>query len=348
MGSRAWQIRDLAWLPDASGLVIAGGDPDDDVTQLWLVSWPDGVSRRITNDTTDYYAVSLSADSKSIATVNDRGARSIWIAPGGKIEAARRVAGDGGDLVTARNGTVLLTRTVRNRDSIWSLARDGSAPRRLTPERLDAGGAYPAVGADVIVFTSDAEDRTPSLWRMDMDGGGLAEIPGGGNRFAVGVSPDGRTVFFGKRDHPGIWKMPIAGGPEVKVADDRTGRRRYSPDGKYFYRETATSRAAGATTRPYEIVLVEGEKLVRTLEFQPGDGHFRWAHSSDALEFNRGINGLENVWRMPIDGGLAQQVTRFAAGQLNLYFAWTSDGADLFFRKNEQAASDVLLIRNFR
>ena len=95
-------------------------------------------------------------------------------------------------------------------------------------------------------------------------------------------------------------------------------------------------------------VFKDPEKLVRTLEFQSDDGHFQWAHSSDALMFNRETNGLENVWRMPIDGTPAQQVTRFAAGQLNLYFAWTSDGADLFFRKNEQAARDVLLIKNFR
>jgi hypothetical protein len=393
LGSDVWTVTDLSWLPDGSGLIAIGHDPDEDSGQLWLVSWPDGTRRRITNDASNYLMATVSADSRSIATVTGRSTRgAFWIAPAGNLDAATRIAGDGGGtLFSTRSGAVMFMRTERGRDSIWSVSANGAAPRRLTPERLDAGQPYPAALADVVVFSARADDGTSSMWRMDMDGGGLAEIPGSGNGVVVAISPDGRTVLFskpgGRGSNPegGIWSMPVAGGAEVKFADSRNARPTYSPDGKYLFRlpqggpgargggaraggarrglgpgrgrgRAAPGRAspqpaadeAGSAFQRYEIVLVDSGQLVRTLEFLRGDGHFQWAPSSDALMFNRGTGGAQNVWRAPIDGRPAQQLTRFGVGQLSNYYAWTADGAHLVFRKSDQGPNDVQLIRNFR
>jgi Tol biopolymer transport system component len=211
LGREAWSVDKMAWLPDGSGLIVSA-DPDDNRYQLWFVSWPDGVGRRITNDTNNYRNMTASADSKSI-TATTRGATrvNLWTAPANDVMAATRVPGDpggGSDFVPAPNGSVLFTRS----GGVWSLALDGSAPRRLTPAGIEARVGAVAAKADVVVLrVSPVGGGPPSMWRIDLNGGGLAEIPGGANKAVVSVSPDGQTVFF---------RNPAARGPWPRRARD--------------------------------------------------------------------------------------------------------------------------------
>ena len=183
VGSTRWSsLNFFSWLPDGSGLVVTGSELDQFGGQVWLVSWPDGASRRITNDANTYSTATVSADSKSIAAINWRAASTMWSAPIGDLELAVRVPGDSeSDFVSARNGHVIFRRCSRERCGLWTLAPDGSAPRPLTPPRFDADYPFSAALADVIVFRRLDEDGTRTMWRMDLDGGAPAEIPGSRN-----------------------------------------------------------------------------------------------------------------------------------------------------------------------
>ena len=70
MHGRRWrEILDSTWLPDGTGLLLAamaksGADP-----QLWIVSYPEGQIRRVSNDLSKYLSVAISADSRTIASV---------------------------------------------------------------------------------------------------------------------------------------------------------------------------------------------------------------------------------------------------------------------------------------
>jgi serine/threonine protein kinase len=65
-GKRWWTIRNLAWLPDGSGLLLAAQEKTGVPDQLWLVTYPGGERRRLSNDLMVYMSVSVSADGKSI------------------------------------------------------------------------------------------------------------------------------------------------------------------------------------------------------------------------------------------------------------------------------------------
>jgi hypothetical protein len=98
-------------------------------------------------------------------------------------------------------------------------------------------------------------------------------------------------------------------------------------------------------------VLVEGEKLVQSLEIPvPTIDWVRWAPSSDALEFVRRVDGVANIWRLPINGKPAEQLTRFPAGAFAgvAEYGWTADGSHLVFTRVQGEPSHVLLIKNFR
>ena len=361
VGSTVWSsLGGLSWLPDGSGLVVAGRGLDQDLnSQLWWVSWPDGTSRRITNDANQYHAATVSADSKSIAAVNWRSTASLWIAPMSNLQAATRVDGDDGeDFVSVRDGSVIFRRRERNRNhrNLWRLATDGRPPQRLTPARLDTSLAYPAAMANVVVFVSYGDEGGRTMWRMDLEGGGLAEIPGGKNKNVHAVSPDGLTVYFtriaprGQPADPAEYRMPVAGGAEEKVADNFVSwaTLRRSPDAKYAFRTPVVRDTRPGAPDRREIVSAESGKVLRTLESQDRFVRLQWAPSSDALTFIREIDGVANILRMPIDGRPAQQITHFVAGQLSNDYGWLGDGTRLVFSRREQTPSEVLLIRNFR
>ena len=379
LGSKEWGIWSLAWLPDGSGLIVSAQEMGSANNQLWLVSWPDGGVRRITNDTTEYGEVQVLADGKTIVATQSGSETTLWVAPAGRVDAAVRVSGESVAVPTAlSNGRALFTTGTRDQGAIWSMAADGSDRQRLSPERLSASGPIPAALADVIVFTSGTRGAL-QVWRMDLDGGRLAEVPGGAGKRALAISPDGKTVYFAKepgggagRDPSGgagqrvVWKMPMSGGPEERVGDSDSARPRFSPDGRYFFvyhdaggrregriggREgggRGGGRARGGGGGGVDVFTVDGGRFLRNLELPVELGpNLKWAPSSDALTSIRGTGADRSIWRVPIDGRPAEQITRLPPGQLGLGYEWARDGS-LFFGRSERQSSQILLIRNFR
>jgi hypothetical protein len=98
VGLADWEMNGLGWLPDGRGLVATGqpieGERSATATaQVWHISWPDGVHRRLTNDTNDHDGgVSVSADGRTVATSVARSEWSVWRAPVERPDAATRIA----------------------------------------------------------------------------------------------------------------------------------------------------------------------------------------------------------------------------------------------------------------
>ena len=77
-------IRDVAWLPDGSALIINGRDEasrPEPRMQVWRVSLTGGEARRITNDLNNYFSISLSADGSTLIALQWQATSGLWIAP---------------------------------------------------------------------------------------------------------------------------------------------------------------------------------------------------------------------------------------------------------------------------
>src|ERR1700733_4239553 len=91
MAGKRWRtIRDLAWLPDGSGLLLASQEKTGVPDQLWLVTYPGG-ERRLSNDLMVYSSVSVSADGKSIVGTQWDSSSTLWAAPADSPDAAREI-----------------------------------------------------------------------------------------------------------------------------------------------------------------------------------------------------------------------------------------------------------------
>ena len=65
-----------------------------------------------------------------------------------------------------------------------------------------------------------------------------------------------------------------------------------------------------------------------------------------ALNYTDTINGVSNIWSLPVDGGPPKQLTDFKTDQI-FWFYFSRDGKQLALSRGTQR-SDVILIRDFK
>src|SRR5262249_6755936 len=151
----------MAWLADGSGLVLTGRDLDTKLFQIWFVSYPDGKARRITNDLSGYAGVSLTADGKTLYSVQSARATNLWVAPLNDSEAANQITFEAGKdeglsgLSWTPDGRIVYSARISGVTDIWIINNDGHDSVQLT--RNAGRNFYPNVTSDgrYVVFISD-------------------------------------------------------------------------------------------------------------------------------------------------------------------------------------------------
>ena len=73
-------------------------------------------------------------------------------------------------------------------------------------------------------------------------------------------------------------------------------------------------------------------------------GRFRWSPDGKGFDLVRMQNGVENLWRLPLDGGPLRQITSFDSDRI-FTFAWSVDGKSLALARGS-VMTDVVLIRD--
>src|SRR5262249_47577742 len=161
-------------------------------------------------------SLGLTADSGTIATIQQVNASSIWTTSPNEDESRAQLI-----LKTSLPETVAWTpdgklvyasRTGENWD-IWVSNRDGSGSKQLTSDPFI--DQQPTVSADgqYTVFQSN-RSGSRNLWRMAADGTDLKQLTEGKYVDESPVcSQDGRSVLFmsDRSGSPTIWKIPIEG-----------------------------------------------------------------------------------------------------------------------------------------
>jgi Tol biopolymer transport system component len=93
--SQSWNyIRDVVWLPDASGLIINGRHESSGAEpgiQVWRVPLTGGEPRRITNDLNNYASISLSVDGSTLIALQWQATSGLSTAPTENLSAAEQV-----------------------------------------------------------------------------------------------------------------------------------------------------------------------------------------------------------------------------------------------------------------
>ena len=345
----------VQWLLDMSGLLVVAGEGPG-VAQHWILNYPDGEKRRVTNDLSNYRAISLTADGQKLATIGGEGLVNVWVAPEGVAENAVRLPtgnvgfyGTGGNnLAWTPDHRIVYSSNEGGSPDIWIASSDGSDRKQLTTN----GGVFPSVTSDgrYIVFVS-ARQSGRAVWRINIDGRNPTRLTAGPSDSVPVVTPDAKWVLYISTDgaKPTLWKVSIDGGNPVQVTDHVVSTAAISPDGQLLAYTYPESPDPYAPPNRFAVVNFNDLSPVATFEFSPSGTVptlLRWSRDGKAVHYTVNKNSVSNVWSQSITGGEPKQVT-FFKDSLMTGFAWSSDGK-MFAATRGSLVRDAVLITDLR
>ena len=352
-------VGSVTWLADGSGLVTTVTEKDLSPSQVWLIDYPSGAARRITNDLNDYRNVSLSADASAMVAVHTVHVSSLWTAVNGVAAHARRIAAGKFEndaafawmpdtkLAWTPDGRVVFTSNQSGNQDIWIMDADGGNQKQLT---IDAGAnSSPTVSPDgrYVVFSSNRAGAF-NIWRMEMDGANPKRLTRGSNDRWPRCTPDGKWVFYGGMSYgkPMTSKVPIDGGDSLRLSDKFLNHPAVSPDGTLL---ACTYLDEAHPEWPMKIAIVSSEngEIIKLLDRTANTNSlYAWSIDGRAVMYTQTRDGVSNIWGQPITGGPPKQVTDFTSDQI-FQFDWSRDGKMLLCSRGVET-KDAVLIRNFR
>jgi Tol biopolymer transport system component/DNA-binding winged helix-turn-helix (wHTH) protein len=347
-------IHGVHWLKSGRLLIAAKSRRYLGGHQVWVVSYPNGEFRRVTNDASDYIRISGTADSRTLATVEVGARTNLWLAPSmSGAEASEITSGARGfsGLCWTPAGRIVYSADNEGQTDLWIMDGDGNNRKRLTFS--GNGGQHPAVTSDgrYIFFKSD-HDGCYNIWRMDSDGSSRRQLTHAAHADNPKCTPDGKWIVYtaaGSERWSTLWKAPLDGGEAVEISKDLVLRPAIAPNGKLiacFY----VSRESDTITEQPAIALIpiEGGPPVKIFEGSPSINQaagLQWTPDGGRIAYVDSRSGHSNIWSQPIDGRPPAPITDFKGDEI-FEFAWSNDGRLAFLRG--LTTSDVVLIKDFQ
>src|SRR5215471_2270083 len=325
--------RAVQWLADGSGLLVTARETHETPDQIWQISYPAGIARRLTSDSKMYRSISLTADSSALVAVQTELISDVWVAPDWKNEQAKKVTfgtGSYESVCYTPDGRIVYSSQASGKWDIWIMDADGRNPKQLT---ADSGvNLHQTVSPDgrYILFASNRAGVF-NIWRMNIDGGNPVQLTrGSGEKFPC-CSPDGKWVLYNSvasdQNLYAIWKVPIEGGESLRLTDGDNNHPVISPDGNHI----AYSQSEKGRYR-ISVIPFSGGQPEATFDIAQGldaSPYIRWFPVGESLTFSAAQNAdVSNIWLQPLAGGEPKKLTDFKADG-RLQFDWSRDGKQL-------------------
>ena len=333
----------------------------DEETLLYSATRPDGagsglysmdVGRRIPHAVTsgleEYGSIAASADGRRLVATVSNPIRNLWTAP-----ISDRVVGDSGisrfNLPTVRASDprfgpdyLVYLSSKGGPAGLWKF-KDG-AETELWKGSDRAVTAAPAVSPDgtEICFVLRHEGQA-HLYLMASDGTNTRRIaPMLDISDAPSWSPDGKwiAVVVNEVKANPLFKVPVDGGPPVRLVEGVIADPVWSPDGGFIlYSETkgsATARLAGVTPDKKPVSLPEVWVLT-------WGNRYRFLPGGRALVVMLGEMWHQNFWLLDLSTGGLRPLTNFGPGYDMNSFDISPDGKQILFDRFREN-SDIVLI----
>jgi Tol biopolymer transport system component len=348
------RIGNVQWFQDGSALLVSARDRGGQLPggQIWLISYPGGMVRRVTNDLHGYSELSLTPDANSFLTTQHVRVSRIWIAPEGDekraVPASQSIIDNCNErlgITWLPDGRIVYGVQVAGNADLWIADGKSGDPRPLTSDEYT--DLYPVASPDgrYIVFVSNRGGYY-SLWRMNVNGENLFRLTEGKGDDRPSFTPDGKTIVYVSYnvDRPSIWKVSIDGGKPTQLTTEFSWLPVVSPDGKWIFCYHLEPKSG--LDRP-AIIPITGGAPVRFFEIQPQpSAAVRWAPDGRSIHYVFYRDGISNIWSQPIDGRAPRQITDSKTDWV-FRFGWSKDGRLLAYERGT-SISDIVQVSDFR
>jgi Tol biopolymer transport system component len=317
-------VRDFVWLPDGSGLLLAALEKSGANMQLWMVSYPGGEVRRVSNDLSDYLSVSVSSGAHTVASVQRSMSSAVWTGPANSPDKAQEVTSgrlDGELGVTfAAGGQLVFGGNHSENWDIFEAAVDGSNARQLTFDKRIHADPVMCDHGHVIVYSSDVAGVS-HIWKLDPQAGNSSQLTNGPGEQIPSCGGDGVWVFYWGQTDGGsslVFKIPVAGGSPVRVSD----RIAVSPpfvslDGQHVIFATPfKDGSVGGAVLAADTGKLEIESKVPTT-FDLSVSTVCWMPDNRSITFPDLRSGVSNLWSLDLFAKApSRQLTQFSSGKV--------------------------------
>jgi len=239
------------------------------------------------------------------------------------------------------------------RFDVFAVPVGGGPVRQVTRENNMINGFAWLPDSKGIVYSSSRASTMPylgtsSLWSARLDDGTVRQLSSGDLSYVnPDVSKDGAIAVGRLRLQSDIWKFPIEGTPAENVARGLRVTRQtgevLTPTASPDDREVAFLSDSGGHANLWSVDVASGRLRQITNERDPGIavGVPVWSPDGKAIAFvySKGNRGLTfGVWLVNPDGSNLRSLANPGLG-----FAWSKDGASVYYSTRGDAGSDVVL-----
>jgi eukaryotic-like serine/threonine-protein kinase len=330
-------------------------------SQIGFITKAGDAISQVTRDTNAYNALSISADGKTVATVQQRLTRTLWLAPaaGDTISAPPQVLTGVQDSLVfdyAPDGSILInenSQTIRRTDAAGTAPVNVFGdPNAFIVDLTHCGSQYL-----VVQWAFHGGGNKYPLWRVNLDGSNPVKLTDGKFDARPACSPDGKTVFFEPTSPTStIAKVSIDGGATEKIAASELPNafgmvgHAISPDGKLLAVAVEVTNDRHEPVEEIALIQLDGSNAAPRL--MPADprissGRFNntvtFAPDGKSVAYVIRDHGAENVFVQPLDGSPGHPITNFTSQRI-MKFHWSPDGKTLAISRLE-GSSDVVLLR---
>ncbi|HEX8637095.1 MAG TPA: winged helix-turn-helix domain-containing protein [Pyrinomonadaceae bacterium] len=339
------------WLKDGSGiLAVAYAAKSPGLNdELWVVSFPDGKARFVTNGINGSYGISLNAEANSLVAVKSSKFACFLTAPIDNLRKNTHVLTTISDECPlpfgadwTNDGRIVYSATEDGNADIFTISEDGGERKQLTSDA--SAEISPKLSADgrFLIFMSNRTGRM-NVWRSDANGTNTKQLTTKGNVTDSIISPDGEAVFYLVQDSESrietLWRVSINGEKTTKLTNRTTRSPRISPDGK-----TIACYISNPETDTMMLALVSaetGEVLKYPVTPQNDDIPFLdWSKDGKNLFVVLQREKPVSLWKIPLNGSQPEQLREWENDAI-FRLAISRNGERVFYEVGNQLNSVV-------
>ena len=353
--------QDIKWLPDGRGLLALYSQKGPEYYQRSQIGFiPEGGEQLqpVTRDTNNYATLTLSADGKTLATVQTKTTQNLYVLPASSSQSTQaKPLLPQGQYVNwfdwAADGNLVFSDFSR----LLRISIDRNTPAQLAGDASAAIVELASCGSHYLVFSWAFHGGTNStnLWRTNADGTSPVKLSDGKDDRGPVCSSDEKWVYYWDHALQQLWRVPLNGSGKPEMFPGSAVPRTFptqmglslSPDGKSLAYVLATMPTPEDPYPQYKIALLELSSKASPAKLIDADerissGGLSFTPDGKAVAYAIRENGVDNLWAQPLDGAPGRQITQFDTEQI-LSFRWSPDGRNLCLLRGH-TDSDVVLI----
>lgn len=223
---------------------------------------------------------------------------------------------------------------------LWQLAYPGGEARKITNDLTTYES--PSITTDGKMLVGTMREFNSNIWVMAAgDSARARQITNGRENGNSGFAwtPDGRIVYSSRASgYLGLWSMNSdgSGQQQLTFGTDANNQPAISPDGRYIVFET--NRSVGWSIWRMNLDGSGSRELMRNIDQNSNpqvSADSRWVYYSTRSPTNERV-----IWRVSIDGGTPEQLTRKDSSPAIL----SPDGKFILYYYRENAESETAKI----